>query len=211
MAEITKLVLFFSSLLRKKWRQMRFRIVLPLVSVILGVLLFRLGDIQVRDVLKVAHGGAFEGIPFEAAQARYVHYALNAPAWAILREEHGSLRWSPSTYWTGRDLRYFLAVAVMWYVLGLQLDERLKPATAQRIRARQRTWPGRIFALTCVLYGSFVCLAILPDFIPPKANGVWLPNRHWYWFLSAVLAWGFGLVWAGSRSLLGNKHESPLV
>ena len=183
---------------------MRFRIILPLVSVVLGVLLFRLGDIQVKKIVTSAHG-APEGTPIEFAMARYPHYALNAPAWAVLREERGML-WSPSTYWTGRDLRYFLAVIALWYLIGLHLDKRF--ALKRAGKALPRTWLGRIFAWACVAYGLFVCLSVLPDFIPLKGYGVWFPNRHPYWFIAAVLGWGTAITVAGLYSLFRRNNST---
>ncbi len=85
-----------------------FRILLPLSSLILGLVLFHLDDTEARKMLAAAQGGAVEGIPLETAQARYVHCALNAPAWTLLREEHGQLLWSPSTYWTVATCGIFL-------------------------------------------------------------------------------------------------------
>jgi len=144
-------------------------------------------------------GGTFEGLPFEAAVARYVDYALNAPAWATLLEQRG-MRWSWSTYWSGRDLRYFLAVAVMWYLLGFWLDKRLNRTTIAN--SDHNGMRARAFAMACAAYGIFVCSSVLRDLVPVKAYGLWFPNLRPFWFVAAVLAWGMGLIWAGSRSLL---------
>jgi hypothetical protein len=78
-------------------------------------LLFHWGDVQAKS--KAAGGGAFEGVPDVAATAKYVHYALNAPVGVL--EDQREMRWSPSTYWKGHDLRYFVGVIVLWYLIGL--------------------------------------------------------------------------------------------
>lgn len=183
---------------------MRFRFLLPLMSVLLGVVLFRLGDLQVRKAV-VEAGGAPEGMRMEVAQARYVDYALNAPAWVIVREEHGML-WSPSTYFTGQDLRYFIAVIVMWYLIGLLLDKRV--GRKKSVSEKPRPGLRRILALACSLYGLWICFSQVPDIIQLvryiKSYG-W-PNLRWSWFMATVLAWGLGLILAGLFSLFRGKR-----
>jgi len=96
---------------------MRLRILLPLVSVILAVVLFRVGDMQIKKILDVRRQDRFaEPVPDAYARARYFDYAINAPAWATLGEKRGTL-WPRSKPWE-RNLRYFLAVIVMWYLVG---------------------------------------------------------------------------------------------
>ena len=76
---------------------MRFRLVLPVLSVILAVILLRVGDMQIEKFLdgrRPGRGG--EPVPDSYARAKYFDYALNAPAWATLGEERGML-WHRST------------------------------------------------------------------------------------------------------------------
>jgi hypothetical protein len=134
-----------------------------------------LGDLQARNL--VTAGGLFEGLPAEAAVARYVDYALNAPAWATLLEQRG-MRWSKSTYWSGRDLRYFLAVGVMWYVVGLWLDHKLNRTTTANSNYNRMS--ARVFAIACATYGIFVCSSVLRGygtgqclwFVVPKLTSI---------------------------------------
>lgn len=181
---------------------MRLRIILPVVSILLGVGLFHLGDLQARNLVTAA-GGLFEGLPAEAAVARYVDYALNAPAWATLLEQRG-MRWSKSTYWRGRDLRYFLAVAVMWYLLGLWLDHKLNRTITAN--SDHNGMPARAFAIACATYGIFVCSSVLRDLVPVKAYGFWFPNFRPFWFVASVLAWGAALIGVGSRFRLRSNR-----
>ena len=127
---------------------MRFRIVFPVVSVLLSALLFYAGDRQVRETLKTTNGGSFEGMPLNAASAKYIDYAINAPAWAILMENR-EMRWSPSTYWTGRDLRYFIALVVMWYLLGFGLDKKI--AGLSPMQDRHASPSKVVLAVACIL------------------------------------------------------------
>ena len=83
---------------------MRLRFLLPVVSLALAIFLFRFGDLQAKGIAAGAHGSAFEGLPLEAAKARYIAYALNAPAWALLAQAR-NMRWSPTTLHRRRSRR----------------------------------------------------------------------------------------------------------
>jgi hypothetical protein len=139
---------------------MRFRIVLPLANVILGMFLFHLGDMHVSEVRRriiAAHGSLYEPLQDGAATARYVDYALNAPAWAFVEDPRITI-WSPSTYWTGQDLHYFLAVAAMWFLIGFKLDKRFFAKDTHRVH--EATWWNRTLAWACLLYGLFTCYSV---------------------------------------------------
>lgn len=185
---------------------MRFRLVWPVLSVILAVILLRVGDMQIEKVLdgrRPDRGG--EPVPDSYARAKYFDYALNAPAWATLGEERGML-WHRSTLWSG-NLRYFVAVVGMWYLLGLQLDNKLDAKKTDG--APQRTWRRRIVAIMCALYGLFLCRLMLPEFVPLRGYGYWLPLRKYeLWFIATVLAWGAGLMFAGLYSLFRRAHPN---
>jgi hypothetical protein len=85
---------------------MRFRFVLPVLSIILAVILFRVGDMQIEKILDGRRPDrGSEPVPDSYARAKYFDYALNAPAWATLEEERGML-WSKSTLWGG-NLKIF--------------------------------------------------------------------------------------------------------
>ncbi len=185
---------------------MRLRIVLPLASVVLGVVLFRVGDLQVRRAIAVH--GAYEGVQDGVATARYFDYALNAPAWALLGGR-GQL-WGPSTYWTGYDLRYFLASAAMWFLIGLVADKRGRGQTENP--TRKSTWK-RLVGWTCLCYGAFTCYAIFPQRgrLPLTAYRVAILNslgRGWWWY-ALGLAWGLGLIAVGLYSLFRSKKAMP--
>jgi hypothetical protein len=154
---------------------------------------------QIKKILDVRRQDRFaEPVPDAYARARYFDYAINAPAWATLGEKRGTL-WPRSKPWE-RNLRYFLAVIVMWYLVGLQFDKR---SGARRVdNDRRGAWLGQVFAIICVLYGLFLCHLMLPEFVPLSDYGHWLPLRRYEpWFIAAVLTWGTGLVLAGSYSL----------
>jgi hypothetical protein len=57
------------------------RVALPILSLILAVVSIRVGDEQFR---RIAARGLEEPLPQSLARARYVDYALNAPAWASI-------------------------------------------------------------------------------------------------------------------------------
>jgi hypothetical protein len=189
---------------------LRYRIILPLVSVILGVFLFHLGDIEVRRTV-VANGGAPEGMADAAATAKYVHYALNTPAWVITGDTRET-RWSQSTYWTGHDLLYFVAVIVLWYLIGLKLD---KGNGINAGYAPPNTVWFRILAWACLLYGVFVCYSVIPkcpSFMTSKNCALALLSwGHGWWFVAIGLAWGLGLisgsVYSLSRSRVARSEQ----
>jgi len=190
---------------------MRFRFVLPLANIVLGILLFHLGDLQVRMIREKY--GSYEGTPDAAATPRYVHYALNAPVWALLEKRHIFL-WSPSTYWTGHDLHYFLAATAMWFLIGFKLDRRFSGTGAQR--GSGNTWWRRILAWVFILYGLFVCYSVLPQpYYGPLKRYLLIvltQGRDLAWWYALGLAWGLGLVVAGFYSMvrLGKTAARPI-
>lgn len=181
---------------------MHFRFVLPVANIVLGVLLFHLGDLQVRRLLENPRAH-HEPMVDAAATAKYVHYALNAPVWVLL-EKREIFLWSPSTYWTGHDLHYFLATMVMWFLIGLRLDRTFRGTGTERIPGK--TWWRRILAWLFVLYGFIVCYSILPQ---PHSGPLkdylrilLAQSRNFGWWYALGLAWGLGLVFAGLRLML---------
>ncbi|HSS98463.1 MAG TPA: hypothetical protein VLK33_15610 [Terriglobales bacterium] len=189
---------------------MRFRIILPLLSVTLGVAMFYWGDAQARKSIAVGKG-APEGIPDVAATARYVHYALNAPAWAIAISRTDRL-WSPSEYWSGRDLYYFLVVVVMWFLIGQKLDQRF--SLANRMGASGRTHRYQMLGGTFLfLYGIFVSYRVVPAWswtgLKFWAAGL-LRLDHGWWFGVIGLSWSLALVASGLNSLFEHKGATAI-
>lgn len=192
---------------------MRFRIVLPLANVILGLLLFYLGDVQARRIIAANGGHLEEPLQDGVAEARYVHYALNAPAWVLLDDTRDKI-WSRSTYWTGRDLHYFLAIIVMWFLIGLKLDK--KSSRKRRELAVRKTAWNRILASLCLLYGLFICYTLISPPHVISLQGFFLLSmrsvinlEHGWWFLPLGLAWGIGLIVAGVYGLVRRGASVP--
>jgi hypothetical protein len=199
---------YFSKVMRSLRLHMRFRILLPLASVVLGAVLFRVGDLQVRKAIAVH--GSYEGVLDGAARARYLDYALNAPAWAALGDTRDR-RWSASTYWTGYDLRYFLAVIVMWFLIGLVLDRRSREKRG--LKNPKKTKGNGILAWACLLYGLFTCYSIFPGrpfSIPLKSYFLWLGSALmglWWWY-TLGLAWGLALIAVALYSMFRIKKAT---
>jgi hypothetical protein len=192
---------------------MRLRILLPLANVALGALLFHLGDIQVRRITSVSV--LAEPLQDGAATARYLDYALNAPVWALLGDTRDKL-WSPSTYWRGYDLRYFLAVIAMWFSIGLALDRRFSGSDVRP--GKTKAWWNWILAWISLLYGLFVCHSVLPprpDLMPFGNYLVWLASAvssggYGWWWYPLGLAWGMGLIANGLYSLFRLKERATV-
>ena len=187
---------------------MQFRIVLPVISVVLGVFLFHWGDIQVRKAV-VSASGAVEGMPDIAATAKYAHYALNAPAWAL--DDQREMRWSPTTYWTGHDLQYFVAVILMWYLIGLNLDRRTR-RNKQDSGSRRAQWYRILTGTGLLLYGIFLCYRLVPEWRSLAALKEWAfavaRLDYGWWFVVAGETWGVGMILAGLHSLI-SKRATP--
>jgi hypothetical protein len=137
-------------------------------------------------------------MPVGAATARYVHYALNAPAWVIVRETP-EMRWSPSTYWTGHDLRYFLVVIVLWFVVGVEVDRKI----TERNRSGEpiaKRWSHIFEGILLLLYGCFVCYRLIPDW-SSTAIRAWtiamLRLGTGWWFFTIGLVWAVGFISVG--------------
>lgn len=156
-------------------------------------------------------GGLEEPLQKEAAIARYVDYALNAPAWALAEDPKIKL-WSPSTYWTGHDLHYFLAVGAIWYLIGYKLDKRLIAKDTKRVY--EVRWWNKALAWVCLVYGLFTCYSVFPQKPYPE------PLMHFFlvvfdtmlhgkygWWLQLGLAWGVGLIFIGFYWLF--RYRSP--
>ncbi len=181
-------------------RNIHFRVILPVVSIALGVFLFYLGDVQVKETV-VAQGGAGEGMPDVAASGRYVHYALNAPAWAVTGETR-DMRWSEATYSSDHELRYFLVVAVLWYIVGLRFDRRrgTESLTREVVWYRPAGW-GLI--LLAVLVGYVATSGWLLS--GSKWEEILLARVYGWWFPLACLAWAIILLIAGVRMLRAGR------
>jgi hypothetical protein len=183
---------------------MQYRIVLPLLSVALAVMLLRVGDRQRQKIVDLGHHE--EMVPHTYARARYLDYAINAPVWAIVEGQRDQL-W-PYSSPKNRDLGYILGVIVMWYLLGFQLDKKFV-VTEARGRQPKRLWQ-RILGLACVCYGLFLYDLMTPEFVSLRGYGNWLPLRHYeLWFIAAVLAWGVGMVLVGAYWLFRRSGSAP--
>jgi len=183
---------------------MRYRIVLPLFSVGLAVILLRVGDRQRQWI--VDHGDHYEMVPYTYARARYLDYAINAPVWAIAEGERNQF-WPYSTP-ENRDRGYILGVIVMWYLLGSQFDKKYGE---RKTHGRQpgRLWK-RILGVVCALYGLFLYNVMSPEFVPLRGYGHWFPlSRYDAWFIAAVLAWSLGMIFVGSYWLFRRRSPAP--
>lgn len=178
-------------------RIIRFRILLPLLSIALGSALFHWGDLQARSLVATTRGIS-EGMVDVAARARYLDYALNAPAWALLGDTRQRL-WTPSTYWRGYDLYYLLVVALMWFLIGLALDKRHGARDGHFIPGNT-TW-NWILAWGCFVWGLFTWFSMFPakpNFVSWKdyfsnLSGALASGGYGWWWYPLSFAWGLAL------------------
>lgn len=169
---------------------MRFKVVLPILMLVLTVLLFKIGELQFRALVqrvKTDTGrGLQEGLPGDVEEpARYVSYILSAPAWAgsvhmpwILGFNERAL----GIFWNDRDCRYLLFVLVLWYTIGTWLDKRRERRSGDAIMPGAWAKSARFLLVGC---GIFVCYSAF-EFSQP-------PWRFELWFVVPVFVWGMGL------------------
>ena len=106
--------------------------------------------------------------------------------------------WSPSTYWTGHDFYYFLATTIMWFLIGLRLDRRLRGKAGEFFP--MKTWWIKILASLFVLCGLIVCYSVFPHpYYGPMTGYLSLLGERFAWWYALGVAWGLGLVIAGLR------------
>lgn len=171
-------------------RRMRFRILLPIVALVLSIAMGKLGEAQLNGELLNMRGG-LEPFPSDFAVATFVDYSDNAPAWVAalnlaLSPPPAGTPWSTSRLFPVEksDWWYRFFLVVMWFLIGYQLDRRPKANPATPLAAIR--WRKRLFAVLAVLYGAFLCFM-----------AVFGLARLETWFQVPVLAWGIGLIFAG--------------
>ncbi len=154
------------------------RLLLPALNVLLALALFRLGHQEAQR----AHQ---EPLP-ALERARYVDYALNIPAWAAQSVTPWMLHINERvTYWkameTERDWWYMLYVILMWYYVGMRLDEH-RPGDVVSGNKKSTRWAflRRVFLL---LFGIFICF-----------RAFMIPWYLEHWFIAAAVAWGVALI-----------------
>ncbi len=183
-------------------RRSDLRVLLPLLNVILAGILLYFGHLQMLHQIRLRQrlGGMYEPIPEAYERARFLSYAINAPAWAA------RIRMSPEVLdpetilsgkargglWSaipeGNDWWYLLFVGLIWYFLGSRM-ERWRSAKMRGSTRHAPRWPDRLLRLTCIAYGLFVLQTAL------KVYG--LRGRFELWFLISVFVWGAGITAVG--------------
>ncbi len=183
-------------------RRLDLRILLPLLNVLLAGILLYIGHLQMLHQIRLRQHpyGMYEGIPETYERARFLSYAMNAPAWAariwmspeVLDPEtvlsgnaHHGLR---SAIPEGNDWWYLLFVGLMWYFIGSRLEQWRSARTRGSTRQAPR-WPDQLLRLTYIAYGLFVLETALK---------LYRMRGHFEsWFVIAVFAWGAGITAGG--------------
>jgi hypothetical protein len=188
------------------------RFVFPLLNLVVAVLLFHVGDMQVRRVASASQV-LEEPINDGVAKARYVEYALNAPAWALLGDTRAGI-WSPSSYWSGYNLRFFALASAIWFLLGVAFEKR--DAVKNSVLAGKRTLWTLAFSCTCIFWGVLTCHAILPEkptlmSFPNYALAVASNATDWWWWYLFGLAWGMALILSGLSFLFRRRQSGEIA
>jgi len=194
------------------------RIILPTVQLILAIGLFALGDYQLNEHRKMVRDSATgrtvrdDPWPESLETGRFVDYAINAPAWVAKTNTPWVLT-SPldpsnrqAAFWrgikSGRDWWYLLYIALMWFWIGLLIDQRL--ASKKLDLSPAQRWRKSALGSACLAYGAFM-LWTHPSF------GM---TRHYeIWFIASVLLWGALLVVAGLGFLYlsrADRRHAPM-
>jgi len=166
----------------------RFRVILPAAFLVLSIVLATVGDWQRQRVIDSVGRGAVHGVPQRVAVARFMDYAINAPAWIATWQIPNFINHFPS--WgimsTEFDWRYLLLVCITWYLIGAMIDRKRSSPP----RVIPVAWK-RVLGVLATGYGIFMCRDVAP-------------LEWWFdpWFIDCVFLWGFFLTVAALVSLL---------
>ena len=176
-----------------------FQIVLPISHILLAFFLLTLGRSEMVRELRIAksEGGIHEPLPSYIERARYVSYAINAPAWFVQLLMPSILHLEGSSFWGGegahlgaiedeRDFWYLVFVGVLWFFVGRKFDRR-------RRQHRAAAESYIISLLLLLAAGLLVAAAISPPF------------GSELWFKIAVCVWALGLAGFGLSILIQDR------
>jgi hypothetical protein len=174
------------------YNPIRFRVLLPVLFLALSVALGRLGDAERNRIVECVGKGAVHGIPDWTARARYLDYALNAPAWAAAWNMP-AIPLKQRTYWEDiawivERCSYPFFVVLMWLVIGFGVDRWRE--TRQMHEPERPAWRDNV-RIACAVCGGFIlCSAIQAAGFQDLFGG------YEIWFLAGVFAWAIGLIFA---------------
>lgn len=180
-------------------RKLRFRILFPILILLVSIALDKAGDSQ-RTKLVQANTGRYgyrEDLPAQYAIARFVGYGINAPAWALSTKVPFVVPETADLACCGfikseQDWAYFIGVVAMWYIIGAMLDKRRAASKPARLG-----WLRAISSGGKTLYGGFLLYSGVRFYQPP-----WNYPR---WFVVPIALWGMALIIGGIFPPLGAK------
>jgi hypothetical protein len=169
--------------------RIRFCISLPVVFLILSVVLAMIGEAQRSRIAEGAGSRPAHAVADYFATARFIDYAINAPAWAAASNMPHIFHVEDSGWGLllhKADGWYFFFVVVMWFFIGYRLDAWYDAnRIGQSLPPASQKLPLRTL---CTVYGIFICYSALRWYAP------WSVNTP---FGVEASAWGAGLIFAG--------------
>src|ERR1700694_591948 len=165
---------------------MRFRVLLPLLLLVLSITLGKIGNSQRhRLVQSVAskYGSMEHPLPSYYAVVTYLGYGLNAPAWLLSIETPFLFPSNADLSCCGfmeteKDWQYLILVVVMWFMIGMLLDKKGIQGAGSWLRIMIRGASG--------FYGLFLCYSAVEYYL--------LPWNYPRWFVAPMALWGATLI-----------------
>ena len=173
----------------------RFRILLPILFLVLSIALGKAGDWQMSRLVQLninKYGFMEHSLPQDYAIARYIDYGLNSPAWLLSQKLPSILPQDASVAccWFIRgeaDWEYFSLVVLTWFLIGLRMDKRRNNQETIKSAGIWLSWGLRGL---CGFYGLFLCYSAIELYLAPAWN---YPR----WVVVPVGLWGTALILGG--------------
>ena len=163
---------------------------LPLIFLLLSIIMAKIGESYRTTIVQsvvAKYGHLAEPIPDSVALARFIDYALNAPAWVaawnmphVLPIDESVTHWGIMRY--EAHWWYFIFVALMWFLVGVWLDRYRSVRHPDQFHKPVYNISIEVFLIA---YGSFM-----------SYSGFSISESFEYarWFEIVVCAWGAILV-----------------
>jgi hypothetical protein len=171
----------------------RFRILLPILLLVLSIVLDKAGDLQMNRLSQLninKYDFMEHPLPQDYAIARYIDYGLNSPAWLLSQKLPSIFPQNVAAACCGfirgeADWEYFSLVVLTWFLIGLRLDKRRSYQETEKPAGD--IWLSRVLRGLCGFFGLFLCYSAIELYLAPAWN---YPR----WVVVPVGLWGAALI-----------------
>lgn len=183
-------------------KKIRLCVVLPTINIFFAFVLLAIGRAEmIREFrTREARGGIYEPVPAAYERARFLSYAINAPAWVLQLHMPTILHIQGSKYWGGegarfsaledeKDYWYICFLGGFWLYIGYRLDHHTHAPNA----------PERSYVIF-ILSLAFAILLL---------NSIYSGARLYEgWFRLAVIIWASALSIFGLYTLIRDRFAT---